>query len=133
VDATGRQSKAAQWLGAIGGRPPYEEQADSGFTYYTRYFAGTTPQRTAGPLTPLGTISLLTLPGDNDVWSVTIFMASGDQPLKNLRHDEKWMSVLRACPLHAHWVGRGSDDGCFCDERDRRSVSDDSSSMASRS
>ena len=113
VDATGRQSKAAQWLGAIGGRPPYEEQADSGFTYYTRYFAGTTPQRTAGPLTPLGTISLLTLPGDNDVWSVTIFMASGDQPLKNLRHDEKWMSVLRACPLHAHWVDGDPMTGVF--------------------
>jgi 2-polyprenyl-6-methoxyphenol hydroxylase-like FAD-dependent oxidoreductase len=113
VDATGRQSKAVQWLGAIGGRPPYEEQSDSGFTYYTRYFAGRMPQRTTSPLTPLGTISLLTLPGDNDSWSVTIFMASGDQPLKNLRHDEKWMSVIRACPLHAHWVDGDPIGGVF--------------------
>jgi hypothetical protein len=49
-------------------------------------------------------ISLLTLPGDNGTWSVTIFTASGDQPLKSLRHHEKWMNVVRACPLHAHWL-----------------------------
>jgi 2-polyprenyl-6-methoxyphenol hydroxylase-like FAD-dependent oxidoreductase len=53
---------------------------------------------------PLGSISLLTLPGDNDSWSVTIFVATGDQPLKNLRHEEPWMRVIRACPLHAHWL-----------------------------
>jgi 2-polyprenyl-6-methoxyphenol hydroxylase-like FAD-dependent oxidoreductase len=104
VDATGRQSKAIEWLSAIGARPPYEEQADSGFIYYTRYFSGKLPQRVGPPLTPLGTMSLLTLPGDNDTWSVTIFTASGDQALKNLRHEAKWTAVLRACPLHAHWV-----------------------------
>ena len=32
-------------LEEIGGRPPYEEQADSGFSYYTRYFAGALPER----------------------------------------------------------------------------------------
>ena len=57
-----------------------------------------------GALTPLGSISLLTLPGDNDTWSVTIFVATGDQPLKNLRHEEQWMKAIRACPLHAHWL-----------------------------
>jgi 2-polyprenyl-6-methoxyphenol hydroxylase-like FAD-dependent oxidoreductase len=46
----------------------------------------------------------LTLPGDNDTWSVTIFVATGDQPLKKLRHEEPWMRVIRACPLHAHWL-----------------------------
>src|SRR5438094_284117 len=43
VDATGRQSRAPAWLAAIGARPPYEEQADCGFTYYTRYFRGAEP------------------------------------------------------------------------------------------
>jgi len=52
----------------------------------------------------LGTISILTLPGDNATWSVTIFTATGDQPLKNLRHAEKWTNVVRACPLQAHWL-----------------------------
>jgi 2-polyprenyl-6-methoxyphenol hydroxylase-like FAD-dependent oxidoreductase len=104
VDATGRQSRSPQWLAAIGARPPYEEQADCGFTYYTRYFSGTQPQRVGPTLTPFGSISLLTLPGDNGTWSVTIFTASGDQPLKTLRHDAQWTNTVRACPLHAHWL-----------------------------
>jgi 2-polyprenyl-6-methoxyphenol hydroxylase-like FAD-dependent oxidoreductase len=104
VDATGRQSRSSEWLKAVGARPPYEEQADSGFTYYTRYFKGAEPERVGPPLTPLGTISILTLPGDNGTWSVTIFTATGDQPLKNLRHEDTWTKVVRACPLHAHWL-----------------------------
>jgi 2-polyprenyl-6-methoxyphenol hydroxylase-like FAD-dependent oxidoreductase len=104
VDATGRQSRSPQWLTAICARPPHEEQEDCGFTYYTRYFRGLQPQRLGGTLTPIGSISLLTLPGDHDAWSVTIFVATGDQPLKNLRHEEPWMKAIRACPLHAHWL-----------------------------
>jgi 2-polyprenyl-6-methoxyphenol hydroxylase-like FAD-dependent oxidoreductase len=104
VDASGRQSRSPEWLIALGARPPYEEKTDSGFVYYTRYFHGTQPQRMAPGLTALGSISLLTLPGDNDTWSVTVFGAAGDQPLKNLRHDETLTNVVRACPLHAHWL-----------------------------
>jgi 2-polyprenyl-6-methoxyphenol hydroxylase-like FAD-dependent oxidoreductase len=104
IDATGRQSRSPQWLEAIGARQPYEEQEDCGFTYYTRYFSGTLPQRRAAILTPIGSMSLLTLPGDNDTWSVTVFVATGDQPLKTLRHEAQWTRVVRACPLHAHWL-----------------------------
>jgi 2-polyprenyl-6-methoxyphenol hydroxylase-like FAD-dependent oxidoreductase len=104
IDATGRQSRSSVWLRELGARPPSEEQADSGFIYYTRYFTGTEPTRMAPGLTHLGTISLLTLPGDNGTWSVTIFTAAGDQPLKNLRLEDKWTNTVRACPLHAHWL-----------------------------
>src|SRR5688572_7122100 len=104
VDATGRQSPAGVWLAEVGARQPYEEQADCGFTYYTRYFTGEIPARRVGALTPIGTITLLTLPGDSRTWSVTIFTATGDQPLKALRHEAAWTRVLRACPLHAHWL-----------------------------
>jgi 2-polyprenyl-6-methoxyphenol hydroxylase-like FAD-dependent oxidoreductase len=55
-------------------------------------------------LAPIGTISLLTLTGDNDTWSVTVFSATGDTPLKKLRDPETWTKTVRACPLHAHWV-----------------------------
>jgi 2-polyprenyl-6-methoxyphenol hydroxylase-like FAD-dependent oxidoreductase len=104
VDATGRQSRGAEWLTAIGAQAPIEEQADSGFTYYTRYFSGKEPVRMAPGLSALGTISLLTLPGDNGTWSVTVFTSTGDQPLKQLRHEEQWTRTVRACPLHAHWL-----------------------------
>jgi 2-polyprenyl-6-methoxyphenol hydroxylase-like FAD-dependent oxidoreductase len=104
VDATGRRSKSPDWLAAIGARRPYEESEDCGFTYYTRYFEGDEPQRRGPSLTPIGTISILTLPGDNGTWSVTIFCASGDVPLKRLRHPDTWMNVVGACPMHAHWL-----------------------------
>ena len=104
VDATGRQSRSPQWLTAVGARPPYEEQEDCGFAYYTRYFTGTQPQRRGSVLMPVGSISLLTLPGDNNTWSVTVFASTGDQPLKNLRHEDRWTNTVRACPLHAHWL-----------------------------
>src|SRR3954452_16634158 len=35
VDAMGRRSRIGSWLSALGGRPPYEEAEDCGFTYYT--------------------------------------------------------------------------------------------------
>jgi 2-polyprenyl-6-methoxyphenol hydroxylase-like FAD-dependent oxidoreductase len=104
IDASGRQSRSPQWLKAVGARAPYEEQADSGFTYYTRYFSGPTPERRAGTLMHLGSMSLLTLQGDNGAYSVTVFTGTGDQPLKNLRHNDRWTRVIQACPLHAHWL-----------------------------
>jgi 2-polyprenyl-6-methoxyphenol hydroxylase-like FAD-dependent oxidoreductase len=104
LDVTGRHSRGPAWLAALGAAAPYEEQADCGFAYYTRYFSGSQPERRAATLAAIGTISLLTLPGDNGTWSVTIIASTGDQPLKNLRHDDKWTAVVRACPLHAHWL-----------------------------
>jgi len=105
VDASGRESPSAQWLAAIGARAPYEEQEDCGFTYYTRYFhCSKAPERAAPVLTAFESMSLLTLPGDDDTWSITIFVESGDQPLKNLRHEHQWSAAIRACPLHAHWI-----------------------------
>jgi 2-polyprenyl-6-methoxyphenol hydroxylase-like FAD-dependent oxidoreductase len=104
VDATGRGSKSSKWLAALGAPEPYEESEDCGFTYYTRYFRGTLPAPRIGPLTPCGTISLLTLPADNDTWSVTIFAASDDKALRRLREPDSWTKVLRAFPLHSHWV-----------------------------
>ena len=104
VDATGRQSRCCDWLESIGARAPHEEAADSGFVYYTRYFKGSQPLRRGPSLMPLGSISILTLPGDNNTWSVTLYTSTGDQPLKSLRHADKWMNTVRAFPLHAHWL-----------------------------
>jgi 2-polyprenyl-6-methoxyphenol hydroxylase-like FAD-dependent oxidoreductase len=104
IDAMGRRSRSPEWLVALGARAPYEEQEDCGFAYYTRYFRGTQPERIGPLFTILGTIAILTLPGDNGTWSVTIMTAAGDQPLKALRHPDTWMKVVRACPFQAHWL-----------------------------
>ncbi len=107
VDAMGRRSQLPRWLEAAGTHPVHEEADDSGFIYYTRHFRardGQLPAFRAPIGTLVGTFSLLTLPGDNDTWSVTVFISSGDQPLKRLRDIEPWTALVAACPLHAHWL-----------------------------
>ena len=52
----------------------------------------------------MGSISLITLGGDNDTWSVTVFGPTRDAPLKALREAEVFDRVVAACPRHAHWL-----------------------------
>ena len=108
VDAMGRNSKLPRWLRDAGVGEIHEEAEDSGFLYYTRFFRtrdGSTPAaRTPFLATPLGSVSILSLPSDRDTWSVTVYGTSGDPPLKQLRHVERWSAVVGACPLHAHWL-----------------------------
>jgi len=108
VDAMGRGSRLPRLLEEVGAVPVHEEAEDSGFIYYTRFFRsadGSWPEpRTPGLLTPLGSFSILTLLSDRDTWSVTFFSSSGDRPLKRLRETARWTAVVRACPLHAHWL-----------------------------
>ncbi len=56
------------------------------------------------PLAPMGTFSLLTLPGDNGTWSVTIWAAAADTALRKVRDPDNFAKVLQACPFHAHWL-----------------------------
>lgn len=105
IDAMGRRSGLPGWLADLGAHPLAEEAEDSGFTYYTRYFRsadGVVPQFITGLLTPFDSFSLLTLPGDAGTWSVTVYISSRDQALKEVRDPEKWRAVVAACPLHAH-------------------------------
>jgi 2-polyprenyl-6-methoxyphenol hydroxylase-like FAD-dependent oxidoreductase len=53
---------------------------------------------------PIGSFSILTLPSDENTWSVTLALGSGDRPLKALRHEDTWTSVVRSLPLHAQWL-----------------------------
>jgi len=108
VDATGRRSPLGRWLADAGAPPLHEEAEDSGFIYYTRFFrareSGSRPEFRAAPLTVLEAFSVLTLPADNDTWSVTLYIDAGDRALKALRHPDRWDAVLAACPRHAQWA-----------------------------
>lgn len=105
VDAMGRRSPASDWIEAAGGRAPALASQDSGFTYYTRYFAGPDrPGQIGGAVAMLGTFLILTLPGDNDTWSVTLWAPSGDRPLKEFRDVDKFTKVVQACPFHSQWL-----------------------------
>jgi 2-polyprenyl-6-methoxyphenol hydroxylase-like FAD-dependent oxidoreductase len=105
VDAMGRRSPAGEWIEAVGGRAPMVTSQDSGFTYYTRYFTGPEqPRQIGGAVAMLGTFLILTLPGDNDTWSVTLWAPSGDRPLKEFRNVDKFTKVVQACPFHSQWL-----------------------------
>jgi 2-polyprenyl-6-methoxyphenol hydroxylase-like FAD-dependent oxidoreductase len=107
VDAMGRRSVLPRWLEQLGCARIQEEAEDSGFIYYGRYFESTNgeiPQANGPFLFPFGSFSILTLPSDRNTWSVTLFVASGDQPLKALRHEEAYTALIRSLPLHAHWL-----------------------------
>ena len=107
VDATGRNSPAPRWLVDLGTRPPVETCQDSGFAYYGRFYRsadGSLPERRTPLLTPIGSISLLTIPSDNGTWSTMVYAASDDKPLRRLREEGVFDAVVRACPLHAHWI-----------------------------
>lgn len=104
VDATGRRGPTERWLAALGATPPQVEAQDARFVYYTRFLRGRPPVPRGPALMPLGTVTVLTLVGDNDTWSVTLFGASADTPLKQLRHRAAFDRILAACPLQAHWL-----------------------------
>jgi 2-polyprenyl-6-methoxyphenol hydroxylase-like FAD-dependent oxidoreductase len=108
VDATGRRSPLTRWLADAGAQPIYEEAEDSGFVYYTRFFrvpdGGSRPAHRAGLLTEFESFSMLTIPADNETWSVTFYIHSGDRALKALRHPDHWPAVMAACPRHVHWL-----------------------------
>ena len=104
VDAMGRRSRIGSWLGAAGGQPPYEEAEDCGFSYYTVYFAGSPPPMLGPVVAEFGTISFITLPADNGVWAITVWCASGDQPLKALRNLETFKRVVALSPAQAPWL-----------------------------
>ncbi len=105
VGAMGRRTKLAEWIEAAGGTPPHTESEDCGFVYYSRYFQGSTmPSFVGPPIADFGTISVLTIPADNGTWSVTVWAASSDTALRNLRDNDRFDAVVRACPLQAPWL-----------------------------
>jgi 2-polyprenyl-6-methoxyphenol hydroxylase-like FAD-dependent oxidoreductase len=105
VDAMGRRTKLPEWLKGLAAGTPYVESEDRGFVYYTRYFRGDQrPAAIGPPLAPYGSISVLTIAGDNNTWSVTVFTASADKALRALRDPARFTAVARACPLQAHWL-----------------------------
>ena len=105
IDATGRRSPLAGWLAAIGARDRLRKPRTPGSST-TRATSGPgwrePPRFLTGLLIPFECFSLLTLPCDADTWSVTVFVSTHDQELKEIRHPDNWQAVVAACPLHAH-------------------------------
>jgi 2-polyprenyl-6-methoxyphenol hydroxylase-like FAD-dependent oxidoreductase len=105
IDCGGRRTPVPGLIEAAGGRRPTERTEDLGFTYNSRFFRGDAlPEYVADVLSPLGSISILGLPGDDGHWSVTIYHSSKDKALRVVRDPEVFDRVMRALPAHAHWI-----------------------------
>ncbi|MCP1837119.1 2-polyprenyl-6-methoxyphenol hydroxylase-like FAD-dependent oxidoreductase [Bradyrhizobium sp. USDA 4524] len=105
IDAMGRRSPACDWMISAGAHSPIEQAEDSNFAYFTRYFSGQRrPRRMGRALTPMGLFSILTLDGDNDTWSVTLYTSSKNKAMRALRDTTTFHRVVSACPRHAHWL-----------------------------
>ena len=105
----GRGSALPKLLGA---RPVHEEAEDSGFLYYTRFFRGDLPELRGAPLTPLGTFSILTLPGDAGTWCVTLYASARDQRAQaRCATPAHWTALVRALPAPRALARRRADHG----------------------
>jgi flavin-dependent dehydrogenase len=106
IDCSGRRTGLPGWLAGVGLGPIAEERDDVGFVYYSRHF------RSPRGLPPLQTmvqqqydsISVLTLPADDDTWSVVLVAGSRDRALRALRDPAVWTSVVARYPLAAPWI-----------------------------
>ncbi|MGY1602893.1 FAD-dependent oxidoreductase [Geodermatophilus sp. SYSU D00815] len=131
VDCRGRRARLADWLAAIGARPPAEEREECGFVYYSRHFrpaGGGQPVAMAPLLQHYAPFTLVTLPADNGTWSVGIVTSSADHALRALRDPRAWSAALARCPLAAHWAEgepfTGVDVMAGLEDRHRRLVVD---------
>jgi 2-polyprenyl-6-methoxyphenol hydroxylase-like FAD-dependent oxidoreductase len=105
VDALGRRSKFPDWVHAAGGRTPDEEASDAGFAYYTRHFHGDVMPEFRGPMAfDMANMRVLTLPADNNTWTLGLVAVAGDRPFKSLRDSDTWVRVFGALPPAAHWL-----------------------------
>ena len=121
VDAMGRRTRAVEWIGGLG-RPPQVQAEDKGFVYYTRYFTGPQRPRRMGPtVIPLGSVSVLTLDGDNDTWSVTVFTRHRRRPAQGAAPRRLLRAGRARLPVAGPLARRRTDHGRAADGRGARS------------
>jgi 2-polyprenyl-6-methoxyphenol hydroxylase-like FAD-dependent oxidoreductase len=104
VDASGRRSAIGQMIVDVGGREMRTESTEVGFVYTTRYYRGELPEYRAEILSPLGSISALTIHGDDNIWGATLYSHPADKAFRRLREPDIFERVYRLLPDHAHWV-----------------------------
>jgi 2-polyprenyl-6-methoxyphenol hydroxylase-like FAD-dependent oxidoreductase len=108
IDATGRRSRAPEWLATLGAPAPYEEAGDAGLVYFTRFYrlagGGDGPQATTGLVAgDLGWVKLAVFPGDAGTFSITVGAPAGDDALRRLADPECFERFLSAFASVARW------------------------------
>ncbi len=109
VDASGRGSKAPQWLDGIGAATPREEEKPSGIVYYTRFYrlrdGATEPPRSEHPTAAdYNWIKYGVFLSDDRTFSVTFAVPLAVPRLKILAQVEAFDEMVRSLPGIAAWV-----------------------------
>jgi 2-polyprenyl-6-methoxyphenol hydroxylase-like FAD-dependent oxidoreductase len=109
VDASGRNSKAVEWLAATGATAPQEKLEQSGIVYYTRFYrflpGASEPPRSAYPTAAdYNWVKYAVFPADDGVFSVTFAIPLAVPRLKVLSRPEAFDEMVRSIPGIAPWV-----------------------------
>lgn len=109
VDASGRSSKAVDWLEAIGARRPIEKVESSGVVYYTRFYRflpGTDePPRSNHPAAAdFNWIKYAVFPADDRTFSITFAVPLAIPQLKVISKVEAFDEMVRSIPGLAPWA-----------------------------
>jgi len=111
IDASGRRSRAAEWLPEVGARAPREKIVHTGIFYFTRFYRLTgrrPPGATAGLVAgDVGWLKLATFPGDNETFSITVGSDIADKPLRALSEPDVFEAMIAAFPQVAVWRRSG--------------------------
>jgi hypothetical protein len=112
VDATGRRSRAPEWLVALGAPAPHERSAETGILYYTRFYRlrrARAPRGGTGLVAgDLKWVKIAIFPGDNGTFSITVGAPVGERALRGLADPRRFERFLRAFPAVAPWRTDGA-------------------------
>lgn len=116
VDASGRQSAAARWLGAIGARAPREDVEPSGLLYYSRFYrlrdGETEPEPGVHPAAAdYNWVKYAIFPTDGGTFSITLASPQCFPEMKVLANPAAFDEVGRSLPAVAAWIGRADPIG----------------------
>lgn len=116
VVAGGRHSPVLDWIEALGiGPAPTEERSDAGIVYLSRFYR-LRPGRELPVLTKtgaggdLGYLAFAGFYGDNETFSITFGVPTGDKDLRALRNADAWESAIREMAPLAPWTADGLAD-----------------------
>lgn len=109
VDASGRNSKAVEWLELIGARRPAEKVESSGVVYYTRFYrflpgAAEPPRSNHPAAADFNWIKYAVFPADDRTFSITLAVPLAIPQLKIVSKVEAFDEMVRAIPGLTPWA-----------------------------
>jgi 2-polyprenyl-6-methoxyphenol hydroxylase-like FAD-dependent oxidoreductase len=108
VDASGRRSKLADWLEAVGAPRPVEHSEPCGIFYSSRFYrikpGVTPPQLSNGLGQDLGYLKIGLFPGDANIFSLTLAASPDDDVLRGLLRLRGFERAAAALPFVRDWV-----------------------------